>query len=243
MAPARGALDGGSLPDLRGERPHVRVTIDRFALCAARGAPGVSGGSLGWTGPINPETARRLACDASVSRLVTGPDGLPLDVGRAQRTASAAVRRAVEIRDGTASSPAATPRRSGATSTTSSTGRTAARPAATTARCSASGTTRRATKVASASGEIPARATGTPTGRTGPRFSAARGRDAERPRPPLLTGSQTRAAQDATATCCTRAASTRAAQSRARVGEKPSSAQAAVLSGAISGLGSSGMAA
>ncbi|RBY92704.1 HNH endonuclease signature motif containing protein [Blastococcus sp. TF02A-30] len=100
VALARGALDGGSLPDVRGERPHVRVTIDWLALCAERGAPGGSGGSLGWAGPINPETARRLACDASVVRIITGPDGLPLDVGRAQRTASAAIRRAVELRDG-----------------------------------------------------------------------------------------------------------------------------------------------
>jgi hypothetical protein len=78
----------------------VRVTIDWQALCAERGAPGVSGGSLGWAGPICPETARRLACDAGVVRVVTGPDGLPLDVGRVQRTAGAAIRRAVEIRDG-----------------------------------------------------------------------------------------------------------------------------------------------
>ncbi len=100
VALARGALDGGSLPDVRGERPHVRVAIDWQALCAARGAAGVSGGSLGWAGPICPETARRLACDAGVVRVVTGPDGLPLDVSRAQRTATAAIRRAVEIRDG-----------------------------------------------------------------------------------------------------------------------------------------------
>ena len=100
IALARGSLDGGFLPDVRGERPHVRVTIDWFALCAERGAPGVAGGSLGWAGPINPETARRLACDASVARVIAGPDGLPLDVGRAQRTASAAIRRAVELRDG-----------------------------------------------------------------------------------------------------------------------------------------------
>jgi hypothetical protein len=100
VALARGALDGGSLPDVRGERPHVRVTIDWFALCAARGAPGVSGGSLDWAGPINPETARRLACDARVARIITGPDGLPLDVGRAQRSSSAAIRRALEVRDG-----------------------------------------------------------------------------------------------------------------------------------------------
>lgn len=100
VALAKGALDGGTLPDVRGERPHVRVTIDWMALCAERGAPGVAGGRLAWAGPITPETARRLSCDAGVARIITGPDGLPLDVGRAQRTASAAIRRAVEIRDG-----------------------------------------------------------------------------------------------------------------------------------------------
>jgi hypothetical protein len=100
VALARGALDVGGLPTVRGERPHVRVTIDLMALCAERGASGVSGGSLGWAGPINPETARRLACDAGVARVLTGPSGLPLDVGREQRTATAAIRRAVEVRDG-----------------------------------------------------------------------------------------------------------------------------------------------
>ncbi len=100
VALARGALDAGGLPTVRGERPHVRVAIDLLALCAQRGAAGVSGGSLGWAGPLNPETARRLACDAGIARIITGPDGLPLDVGREQRTATAAIRRAVEARDG-----------------------------------------------------------------------------------------------------------------------------------------------
>ncbi|WP_157944015.1 HNH endonuclease signature motif containing protein [Blastococcus atacamensis] len=99
VALARGALDAGGLPTVRGERPHVRVTIDLMALCAERGAPGFSGGSLGWAGPINPETARRLACDAGVARILTGPSGLPLDVGREQRTSTAGIRRATEIRD------------------------------------------------------------------------------------------------------------------------------------------------
>ena len=51
VALARGALDGGRLPDVRGERPHVRVTIDWQALSAARAAVGVAGGQLGWAGP------------------------------------------------------------------------------------------------------------------------------------------------------------------------------------------------
>jgi hypothetical protein len=69
MALARRVLDAGSLPEVRGERPHLRVSIDLQALCAERGAAGG-----------------------------TGPDGLPLDVGRAQRTATAAIRRAVDAR-------------------------------------------------------------------------------------------------------------------------------------------------
>ena len=97
---ARQALNSGRLPDVRGERPQVRVSIDLMALCAERGAAGVAGGELPFAGPIGPETARRLACDAAVVGVYTGPDGLPLDVGRAQRTATAAIRRAVEFRDG-----------------------------------------------------------------------------------------------------------------------------------------------
>ncbi|MCV2491224.1 HNH endonuclease [Geodermatophilus sp. YIM 151500] len=97
---ARQALIGGNLPAVRGERAQVRVTIDWQSLCAATGALGIAGGRLAFAGPITPETARRLACDASVVRVITGPDGLPLDVGRARRTASEAIRRAVELRDG-----------------------------------------------------------------------------------------------------------------------------------------------
>jgi hypothetical protein len=97
---ARQALNAGRLPDVRGERPQVRVSIDLMALCAERGAPGVAGGELPFAGPIGPETARRLACDSSVVGVYTGPGRLPLDVGRTQRTAPAAIRRAVEVRDG-----------------------------------------------------------------------------------------------------------------------------------------------
>jgi hypothetical protein len=96
----RRSLLTGDLPEVRGERPQVRVVIDWQSLSAARGAVGVAPGELPFSGPICPETARRLACDAQVVRVITGPDGLPLDVGRAQRTATAAVRRAVEQRDG-----------------------------------------------------------------------------------------------------------------------------------------------
>lgn len=93
----RQALHGGGLPDVRGQRPHVRVTVDLMALCAERGMPGLA--ELAFAGPVPAETARRLACDAGVSRILTGPNSLPLDVGREQRTAPAGIRRAVEARD------------------------------------------------------------------------------------------------------------------------------------------------
>jgi hypothetical protein len=96
----RRALVSGDLPDVRGERPQVRVTIDWQSLCAAAGAAGVATGELPFAGPVTPETARRLACDANVVRVITGPDGLPLDAGRSQRTCTAAIRRALEQRDG-----------------------------------------------------------------------------------------------------------------------------------------------
>ena len=90
----RQALNGGTLPDVRGERPHVRVSIDLLALCAERGFA-----ELPFAGPITAETARRIACDAGVARIITGPDGLPMDAGREQRTASVGIRRAIEARD------------------------------------------------------------------------------------------------------------------------------------------------
>jgi hypothetical protein len=96
----RRALVTGDLPDVRGGWSQVRVTIDWWSLCAAAGAAGMAPGELPFAGPINPETARRLACDANVVRLITGPDGLPLDCGRSQRTATTGIRRAIELRDG-----------------------------------------------------------------------------------------------------------------------------------------------
>ncbi|WP_232216000.1 HNH endonuclease signature motif containing protein [Promicromonospora sukumoe] len=44
-------------------------------------------------------TLRRLLCDAAVSRVVFGPDSQVLDVGRAQRTVTGQMRRAVIARD------------------------------------------------------------------------------------------------------------------------------------------------
>jgi hypothetical protein len=48
---------------------------------------------------IASETARRLACDTSVIRIVENAEGEPLDVGRKTRTIPPAIRRALKSRD------------------------------------------------------------------------------------------------------------------------------------------------
>jgi hypothetical protein len=48
---------------------------------------------------VNPHTVRRLACDAGIVPMVLGSRSEPLDVGRRQRTAPDAIRRALHQRD------------------------------------------------------------------------------------------------------------------------------------------------
>jgi hypothetical protein len=94
-------LDGADRPDAGGERPHVVVTVDLETL--ERRAPGRS--ELADTGPITPEAARRWACDAAVSRVITDARSVPLDLGRRTRVVPAALRRAVIVRDRTCRLP------------------------------------------------------------------------------------------------------------------------------------------
>jgi hypothetical protein len=88
-------LDGAPRPEIRGERPHVTVTVDVEAL------RGSAGGrcELDHAGPIHPEVARLLACDASVARVILAGPSEPLDVGRRTPVVPASLRRAVVIRD------------------------------------------------------------------------------------------------------------------------------------------------
>ena len=87
-------LDSSERPAILGERPHVVVTLDLEAL---EGRVGRS--ELQDWGPVTPETARRLACDAKVSRVITDGASHPLDVGRSTKVVPAALRRAVTVRD------------------------------------------------------------------------------------------------------------------------------------------------
>lgn len=88
-------LDAGKLPSSDGGvRPHVTAVIDLDALLGHGGDA-----RLDRSGPIASETARRIACDRGVSRVLTDAASLPLDVGRDSRTATPAQRRALRVRD------------------------------------------------------------------------------------------------------------------------------------------------
>ncbi|MGH9025441.1 MAG: DUF222 domain-containing protein [Acidimicrobiia bacterium] len=93
---ARRALDAGDLPDRGGERPHLAVTVPLDTLM---GRPGAPGADLDWSGVLTGEAVRRISCDCKVHRVITDGASQPLDVGRATRVPSAALRRALVVRD------------------------------------------------------------------------------------------------------------------------------------------------
>ena len=90
------ALDSGSLPQHASRRPHLQVTA---SLATLQGEAGTPAAELERGGPIAAETARRLGCDAGVTRVVFGPGSAVLDVGREHRVPSGATRRALRARD------------------------------------------------------------------------------------------------------------------------------------------------
>jgi len=95
VAVCRHFLDHAEVPTRRHGRPTVVVTMDLDTLAARTG--GVARMDAG--GYVSGETARRLACDAGVVRMITGPDSMPLDLGRLTRSISPAQARAVIHRD------------------------------------------------------------------------------------------------------------------------------------------------
>lgn len=83
------------------ERCQLVVHVDAAALAvpAARSdGPAEAGCQLDSGEALEPETARRLACDASVVRILER-DGRPLSVGRRTRSIPTALRRALQTRD------------------------------------------------------------------------------------------------------------------------------------------------
>ena len=86
---------------MAGERPHLTLTLGAQMLrepTEAVSGPGTTC-ELDHAGPVDPELARRLACDASVMRVVLSGSSEPLDVGRRTPVVPAPMRRAVIVRD------------------------------------------------------------------------------------------------------------------------------------------------
>jgi hypothetical protein len=97
----RAFLDSKDRPRVAGELPHLSVVVPLETLSSGTGEA-----QLEHVGPIGAELARRLACDASVQRVVLDPRGHVLDVGRATPVVPKGIRRAVIARDKTCAFPA-----------------------------------------------------------------------------------------------------------------------------------------
>ncbi len=91
------ALASGSLPQLRKVKPHVIVRIDLNDLVDPATGHGTATLASGAT--ISAARARWLACDGGIARIVFGPDGTVLDLGREQRLDTPHQRRALDARD------------------------------------------------------------------------------------------------------------------------------------------------
>jgi hypothetical protein len=88
-------LERSDRPIVAGERPHVTVTVASDAL---RGDVRETS-ELDHAGPIDREVARRIACDASIMRVVMSGSSQLLDVGRRTAVIPPPMRRAVMVRD------------------------------------------------------------------------------------------------------------------------------------------------
>ncbi len=93
---ARQGLDSGQLPTSGGEKPHLSVLVPLDTLEARAGAPAAE---FDTGEPLSGEAARRLACDAGISRIITDGYSQALDVGRKTPTIPPAIRRALVVRD------------------------------------------------------------------------------------------------------------------------------------------------
>ena len=89
------AMEQGTLPRRHAVKPHLNLTMTLEGL---KGQVGVPPAELELSLPISTRTAERLACDCTVSRVLLA-DSMVIDVGRATRTVSPPMRRALRVRD------------------------------------------------------------------------------------------------------------------------------------------------
>jgi hypothetical protein len=88
-------LAHGDSGETGGSRPNMMVTVSLDVLQGRSAEPcELEDGTV-----ISPETARRIACDAGVSRVITKGESEVLDLGRSTRVVPPALRRALALRD------------------------------------------------------------------------------------------------------------------------------------------------
>jgi len=96
----RRSLDRGDIGSTRAVRPHVTVAVDVDEL---PGSPAEVVAQVRAEsrrdGQLSAATLERLTCDCDISRVITAGRSEILDVGRATRTVSAALWKALVIRD------------------------------------------------------------------------------------------------------------------------------------------------
>ncbi len=94
----RDYLSGQRRPTSGGVLPHVTLIRPAASVGSAAGAEGAVD-SLGFTGPVSTRTADLIACDSTLTTVLVDHAGIPLDLGRAERLFSPALRKALGIRD------------------------------------------------------------------------------------------------------------------------------------------------
>ncbi|MGF4044087.1 HNH endonuclease signature motif containing protein [Paenarthrobacter nitroguajacolicus] len=107
------AMTTGKLPSNGGLRPQLTVTIDHrdlFEQLTHNSRPSdhgntgaalnpLSTGTATFTGPIHPNTIRKIACDADIIPVLLGTDSRVLDIGRTTRIFPPHIRKAITARD------------------------------------------------------------------------------------------------------------------------------------------------
>ena len=93
---ARRPLDAGELPSRGGQKPHLTLVSD---LATLRLEPGSPLAELDWGPLVTGHSARRIACDAVITPVLTDEKGKVLHVGKASRALPTWMRKAVNLRD------------------------------------------------------------------------------------------------------------------------------------------------
>ncbi len=108
------AMTTGKLPTNGGLRPQLTVTISHQDLfdqlthtptnpdtkTTTGTGTGTGTGTATFTGPIHPNTIRKIACDADILPVLLGTDSRILDIGRTTRIFPPHIRKAITARDG-----------------------------------------------------------------------------------------------------------------------------------------------